>query len=50
MADHGTVEYTTASGNDYEAHEQSYAGFVSLLKWCLGIIVITLILMAYFLT
>ena len=28
MADHGTVEYATATGNDYAAHEQSYERFV----------------------
>jgi hypothetical protein len=28
MADHGTVEYTTATGNDYPAHEQGYERFV----------------------
>ena len=28
MTDHGTVEYTTATGNDYPAHENSYARFV----------------------
>ena len=28
MADHGTVEYATAAGNDYPAHEQSYQRFV----------------------
>ena len=28
MADHGTVEYATATGNDYPAHEQGYEGFV----------------------
>ena len=28
MADHGTVEYATATGNDYEAHESSYENFV----------------------
>ena len=28
MADHGTVEYATASGNDYSAHVNSYARFV----------------------
>lgn len=28
MADHGTVEYATANGNDYEAHEQTYERFV----------------------
>jgi hypothetical protein len=28
MADHGTVEYATAPGNDYPAHEQGYEEFV----------------------
>jgi hypothetical protein len=28
MADHGTVEYATATGNDYPAHEQGYERFV----------------------
>jgi Bacterial aa3 type cytochrome c oxidase subunit IV len=28
MADHGTVEYATATGNDYPAHENSYEQFV----------------------
>jgi hypothetical protein len=28
MAEHGTVEYATAPGNDYPAHEQSYQRFV----------------------
>jgi hypothetical protein len=28
MADHGTVEYATAAGNDYPAHETSYEQFV----------------------
>ena len=28
MADHGTVAYATAAGNDYAAHEQSYESFV----------------------
>ncbi len=28
MADHGNVEYATATGNDYEAHESSYEQFV----------------------
>jgi len=28
MAEHGTVEYATAAGNDYPAHEQSYEQFV----------------------
>ena len=28
MAEHGTVEYATAAGNDYPAHETSYESFV----------------------
>ena len=28
MADHGTVEYATATGNDYPAHESTYESFV----------------------
>jgi Bacterial aa3 type cytochrome c oxidase subunit IV len=28
MADHGTVEYATATGNDYPAHEGTYQRFV----------------------
>jgi hypothetical protein len=28
MADHGTVEYATATGNDYPAHENTYHNFV----------------------
>jgi hypothetical protein len=28
MADHGTVEYATATGNDLPAHESSYERFV----------------------
>jgi hypothetical protein len=49
MADHGTVEYATAPGNDYEAHESTYEGFIKLTKWAIGIVVVTLALMAYFL-
>jgi len=28
MADHGTVEYATATGNDYPAHVRTYESFV----------------------
>ena len=28
MADHGTVEYATAAGNDYPTHELTYEHFV----------------------
>ena len=30
MADHGRVEYATATGNDLTAHEATYKGFVQL--------------------
>jgi hypothetical protein len=30
MADHGTVEYATAAGNDYPSHEKTYEKFVHL--------------------
>jgi hypothetical protein len=28
MADHGAIEYATATGNDYPAHEDTYERFV----------------------
>jgi Bacterial aa3 type cytochrome c oxidase subunit IV len=49
MADHGEVEYATATGNDYAAHEETYRSFVTLVKTILAIVVVILILMAYFL-
>jgi hypothetical protein len=50
MAAHDTPEYSTAPGNDYPAHEQTYRTFLSLAKWSLISIILILILMAYFLT
>jgi hypothetical protein len=49
MADHSEVAYTTADGNDYKEHEQTYLLFLTLVKWVLGIAVCILILMAFFL-
>jgi Bacterial aa3 type cytochrome c oxidase subunit IV len=49
MADHTEVEYATATGNDYAAHEQTYRTFITLTKVMIGIIVVIVILMAYFL-
>jgi len=49
MSDHGELEYATATGNDYPAHEETYRHFVGLVKWSVGIIATILILMAYFL-
>jgi len=50
MADHGEVEYATATGNDYGEHEGTYRFFLQLVKWNLVTIIIILVLMAYFLT
>jgi hypothetical protein len=50
MAEHSEVGYTTADGNDYIAHEQTYEGFIKLVKYGTGSVVIILILMAIFLT
>jgi Bacterial aa3 type cytochrome c oxidase subunit IV len=50
MADHSEVAYTTADGNDYVAHEQTYLGFLMLVKWGTISIIAILVLMAIFLT
>ncbi|HEX3502537.1 MAG TPA: aa3-type cytochrome c oxidase subunit IV [Xanthobacteraceae bacterium] len=49
MADHGELEYATATGNDYAAHEQTYRNFITLVKVGLITVVVILVLMAYFL-
>jgi hypothetical protein len=49
MDDHGQVEYATATGNDYAAHVQTYRHFVTLVKSVIGVVVVILILLAYFL-
>jgi len=50
MSEHAEVQYATASGNDYAAHEQTYRNFVTLVKVGLAVVAVTLILMAIFLT
>jgi hypothetical protein len=45
-----TGVYATAMGNDYAAHEQTYLFFVKMLTVGIAVVVIILILMAYFLT
>jgi len=50
MAEHGNVEYATAEGNDYSAHERTYQLFLNLIKWHIIVIVFILIVMAYYLT
>jgi hypothetical protein len=50
MADHNEMAYTTAGGNDYEAHEQTYEGFIMLVKYGTAAVVLIVALMGYFLT
>jgi hypothetical protein len=50
MAEHNEVAYTTADGNDYLAHEQTYEGFIMLVKYATVAIAIILALMGFFLT
>lgn len=49
MDDHGQLQYATASGNDYTAHEQMYRTFVTLTRTSVAVIVVIVILMAIFL-
>jgi len=49
MADHGEVEYATATGNDLAAHEATYHSFITLVKSVLAAVVVIVILMAFFL-
>ena len=50
MADHAEVEYATADGNDYAAHEQTYKNFITMVKVVMAIVVTIVVLMAIFLT
>ena len=50
MAEHNEVAYTTADGNDYPAHEQTYECFIMLVKYGTATIALILMLMAFFLT
>ena len=49
MSDHGELEYATATGNDYPAHEQTYRSFVTLVRVVMAAVTIIVILMAAFL-
>ena len=49
MAAHGAPEYSTADGNDYPAHEQTYLDFIAMAKWGTGIVIVIVAGMAYFL-
>jgi hypothetical protein len=48
MSDHADVEYATAEGNDYAAHEQTYETFITITKVMIAVIATIVILMAYF--
>ena len=50
MAEHNEVAYTTAEGNDYAAHEQTYDGFIMLVKYGTAAVIVILAMMAIFLT
>jgi tetrahydromethanopterin S-methyltransferase subunit B len=50
MADHSEVAYTTADGNDYVAHEQTYEGFLKMAKYGTIAVIAIVALMAIFLT
>ena len=46
MAEHNEVAYTTADGNDYPAHEQTYEGFIMLVKYGTAAVIIIVAMMA----
>ena len=46
MAEHNEVAYTTADGNDYPAHEQTYEGFIMLVKYGSAAVIFILALAA----
>jgi len=50
MSDHNEVAYTTADGNDYPAHEQTYEGFIKLVKYGSATVIFIVAMMAIFLT
>jgi hypothetical protein len=50
MSDHNEVAYTTADGNDYPAHEQTYEGFIMLVKYGSLAVIFIVGMMALFLT
>jgi len=50
MAKHDQLEYATATGNDYPAHEEMYRRFLTLTMSAIAIVTVLLIIMAIFLT
>ncbi|MDQ0505933.1 aa3-type cytochrome c oxidase subunit IV [Xanthobacter agilis] len=49
MAEHATLEYATAGGNDYAEHLRTYALFTALAKWGTLTVAAVLVLMWIFL-
>jgi Bacterial aa3 type cytochrome c oxidase subunit IV len=50
MSNHSEVAYSIADGNDYQAHEDTYEGFIKFAKYGTAIVVAIVSLMAIFLT
>jgi hypothetical protein len=50
MAEYTEVAYTTADGNDYAAHEQTYQSFLLLVKYGAAAVAFIVAMMAIFLT
>ena len=50
MAELSAMTYSTAEGNDYAAHEETYEGFIRLVKYGTATVALILVLMAVFLT
>jgi hypothetical protein len=62
MADHGEVEYASATGNDYEEHEGTYDGFLLFASiavvctvkgvlevwWAIGLFMLLSVLTAFY--
>lgn len=49
MAEHATVEFNAPPMDDYPAHLQSYESFLTVTKWGTIVVVVALVLMAFFL-
>jgi hypothetical protein len=50
MANHDQLEYATATGNDYVAHEDMYRRFLTLTMAAVASVAVLLIMMGIFLT
>ena len=50
MAENNEVAYTTADGNDYLAHEQTYEAFIKLVKYGSAAVIFIVAMLAIFLT